>query len=249
MPTAARKTEPAPYIMKKKSLLILSCVLLLLAGAGGAGLYFFMPQQAPIAPPSPAPDKDSLPALARQQIGVTVSYTPDYVDLEYPMGDVPIESGVCTDVIIRALRLKGLDLQELVHEDMKKNFRSYPGRKLWRQRTADPSIDHRRVPNLELFFARIGWTVTEKPTDNPDDYKPGDLVTCYDAAHGRPHIMIVSDRKHAETGVPKVIHNSGKGTEENDDLFEFPITGHFRPVFDQPIQLPEPEKSQQKKKK
>ncbi len=236
--------------MKKKTAIILSTVLLLLAaGGGGVGLYFWQRQPQQAMPQAPAEDQDSLPALARRQIGVTVGYTADYVDLEYPMGDVPMESGVCTDVIIRALRLKGLDLQELVHEDMKNNFRSYPGRKLWRQRAADPSIDHRRVPNLELFFERIGWTVTEQPTDNPDDYKPGDLVTCFDAAHGRPHIMIVSDRKHAETGVPKVIHNSGKGTEENDDLFEFPITGHFRPVFGKPIQLPEPEKSKQKKKK
>ena len=233
--------------MKKKTAIILTSVLLLLAAAGGAGWYFWQPQEKPV-PQAPQEDLNSLPALARRQIGVTVGYTPDYVDLEYPMGDVPIESGVCTDVIIRALRLKGLDLQELVHEDMKNNFRSYPGRKLWRQRTADPSIDHRRVPNLELFFARIGWTVTEQPTDNPDDYKPGDLVTCYDAAHGRPHIMIVSDRKHAETGVPKVIHNSGKGTEENDDLFEFPITGHFRPEFDKPVQIPPPNQTKQKKK-
>ena len=233
--------------MKKKTAIILTSVLLLLAAAGGAGWYFWQPQEKPV-PQAPQEDLNSLPALARRQIGVTVGYTPDYVDLEYPMGDVPIESGVCTDVIIRALRLKGLDLQELVHEDMKNNFRSYPGRKLWRQRTADPSIDHRRVPNLELFFARIGWTVTEHPTDNPDDYKPGDLVTCYDAAHGRPHIMIVSDRKHAETGVPKVIHNSGKGTEENDDLFEFPITGHFRPEFDKPVQIPPPNQTKQKKK-
>lgn len=191
-------------------------------------------------------DPNGLPALARRQIGVTVGYTADYVDLEYPGGDVPMESGVCTDVIIRALRLKGLDLQELLHEDIKHNFRRYPGRKLWRQRAADPSIDHRRVPNLEIFFNRIGWSVTEHPTDNPDDYKPGDLVTCFDAAHGRPHIMIVSDRKHEQTGVPKVIHNSGKGTEENDDLFEFPITGHFRPVFGKPIQYPEPEKKKKK---
>ncbi|MBQ4595211.1 MAG: DUF1287 domain-containing protein [Akkermansia sp.] len=230
--------------MKKKALWIILCIILLAIG-GGVAVYYMQPEQAP-APAPPAEDENGLPALARRQIGVTVGYTADYVDLEYPGGDVPMESGVCTDVIIRALRLKGLDLQELLHEDIKHNFRRYPGRKLWRQRAADPSIDHRRVPNLEIFFNRIGWSVTEHPTDNPDDYKPGDLVTCFDAAHGRPHIMIVSDRKHAETGVPKVIHNSGKGTEENDDLFEFPITGHFRPVFGKPIQYPEPEKKKKK---
>ncbi|MBE6436244.1 MAG: DUF1287 domain-containing protein [Akkermansiaceae bacterium] len=235
--------------MRKKKRLIAILIGLLLSLIPLAILFknkWEAPSPVIITPIHLKEDPNGLPALARRQIGVTVGYTADYVDLEYPGGDVPMESGVCTDVIIRALRLKGLDLQELLHEDIKHNFRRYPGRKLWRQRAADPSIDHRRVPNLEIFFNRIGWSVTEHPTDNPDDYKPGDLVTCFDAAHGRPHIMIVSDRKHEQTGVPKVIHNSGKGTEENDDLFEFPITGHFRPVFGKPIQYPEPEKKKKK---
>ena len=233
---------------KKTNAILFTSLALLLLGGGGVGFYYLQQKEKAPAAPVSLEDANGLPALARKQIGVTVGYSPDYVVLDYPGGDVPMETGVCTDVVVRALRLKGIDLQQLVHEDMEKNFRKYPGRKLWRQRTADPSIDHRRVPNLELFFARIGWTVTEQPTDNPDDYKPGDLVTCYDAAHGRPHIMIVSDRKHAETGVPKVIHNSGKGTEENDDLFEFPITGHFRPEFDKPVQIPPPNQTKQKKK-
>lgn len=240
--------------MKKRKWLIAIVVGILLSIIPIAMLFF---SKKPAQQPTPESPKliqmveapNSLPALARKQIGVTVGYSPDYVDLEYPMGDVPMESGVCTDVVIRALRLKGLDLQELVHTDIKDNFRRYPGRKLWRQRAADPSIDHRRVPNLEVFFERIGWSVTETPTDNPADYLPGDIVTCFDAAHGRPHIMIVSDRKNAETGVPKVIHNSGNGTEENDDLFEFPITGHYRPVYDKPITLPQPEPTKNNKKR
>lgn len=179
--------------------------------------------------------------MARKQIGVTVRYEATYEVLDYPGGDIPIETGVCTDVIIRALRHKGIDLQQLVHEDMKRNFRLYPGRKLWRQRAPDASIDHRRVPNLEVFFTRIGWRVTDTPSTNPADYLPGDIVTYEDKAHDWQHILIVSNRINEETGVPKVIHNSGKGTEENDDLFKFPIQGHFRPVYDAPITLPEPE--------
>lgn len=221
---------------KKKLLLYLGLGLLCLGTGATLSYYLSLPKPIEMAP---LDESNSLPALARKQIGVTVSYAPDYVVLDYPGGDVPMETGVCTDVVIRALRLKGIDLQQLVHEDMEKNFRLYPGRKLWRQRAADSSIDHRRVPNLELFFERIGWSVTDEPTDNPDDYLPGDIVTCFDAAHGRPHIMIVSDRCN-EAGIPQVIHNSGKGTEENNDLFEFPVTTHFRPNYADPITLPEP---------
>lgn len=232
--------------MTKKRLLIYLTFALISLGLVGS-LFFFLPELEPSVA-GPAEDPDGLPALARRQIGVTVSYAPDYVVIDFPGGDVPMETGVCTDVIIRALRLKGIDLQQLVNEDMEQNFRLYPGRKLWRQRAADSSIDHRRVPNLELFFERIGWSVTDEPTDNPEDYLAGDIVTCYDAAHGRPHIMIVSDRCNEE-GIPQVIHNSGKGTEENNDLFEFPVSAHFRPYYGEPISLPQPEPKQQTKNK
>lgn len=213
---------------KRTTWWLLGSLVLLLLSAGVSLLYLCGGE-----PPTPQAQEDptSLPALARRQIGVTTEYSAEYVVLDYPGGDVPAQSGVCTDVIIRALRHKGIDLQQLVHEDMKANYRRYPSRKLWRQRATDPSIDHRRVPNLEVFFTRIGWEVTPTPTDNPADYRPGDLVTCYDAKHGRPHIMIVSNRINPSTGVPKVIHNSGKGTQENDALFDFPITGHYRPVY------------------
>ena len=212
---------------RKKWWLFGSLAILLIIGTGVCLLCLCGDE--PPAPPEE--DTTSLPALARRQIGVTTEYSAEYVVLDYPGGDVPAQSGVCTDVIIRALRHKGIDLQQLVHEDMKDNYRRYPSRKLWKQRATDPSIDHRRVPNLEVFFTRIGWEVTPTPTDNPADYRPGDLVTCYDAKHGRPHIMIVSNRINPSTGVPKVIHNSGKGTQENDALFDFPITGHYRPVY------------------
>lgn len=163
-----------------------------------------------------------LPELARRQIGVTVEYDSAYVRLAYPGGDVPVERGVCTDVVIRALRLLDFDLQKEVHEDMKRNFAAYP--KLWGLKRPDKNIDHRRVPNLQTFFKRRGWGLPV--TENPADYKPGDLVTSL-VGGSLPHIMIVSDRRNAE-GVPLVIHNIGAGTEEEDCLFAFPLSGHYR---------------------
>lgn len=163
-----------------------------------------------------------LPELARCQIGVTVEYDGSYERLSYPGGDVPIERGVCTDVVIRALRHLDFDLQKEVHEDMKRNFSAYPKR--WGLKRPDKNIDHRRVPNLQTFFKRRGWSlpVTQKAAD----YKPGDLVTCT-VGGNLPHIMIVSDRK-SEDGTPLIIHNIGAGTEEEDCLFTFPLTGHYR---------------------
>ena len=163
-----------------------------------------------------------LPELARRQIGVTVEYDPAYVSLEYPGGDVPEERGVCTDVVIRALRLLNFDLQKEVHEDMKRHFSAYPGR--WGLKGPDKNIDHRRVPNLQTFFKRRGWQLPV--TQTAADYKPGDLVTCLLGDY-LPHIMIVSDRK-SEAGTPLIIHNIGAGTEEEDCLFAFPLTGHYR---------------------
>ena len=163
-----------------------------------------------------------LPALARQQIGVTIEYDGSYESLSYPGGDVPSSRGVCTDVVIRALRHLHFDLQKEVHEDMKRNFSRYPKR--WGLRRPDRNIDHRRVPNLQTFFTRKGWSLPV--TDNPKDYRPGDLVTCM-VGGNLPHIMIVSDRKNDE-GVPLIIHNIGGGTEEEDALFLFPLNGHYR---------------------
>ena len=163
-----------------------------------------------------------LPELARRQIGVTVEYDSAYVGLAYPGGDVPDERGVCTDVVIRALRLLDFDLQKEVHEDMKRNFAAYP--KYWGLKRPDKNIDHRRVPNLQTFFKRRGWGLPV--SRNAADYKPGDLVTCL-VGDSLPHIMIVSDRRNEE-GIPLVIHNIGVGTEEEDCLFTFPLTGHYR---------------------
>ena len=159
---------------------------------------------------------------ARTQIGQTTMYDPAYVGLKYPDGDVPLERGVCTDVIIRALRKgAGLDLQKLVHEDMKKAFAKYP--KIWGLKKTDRNIDHRRVPNLSCYFERKGYSLGA--SKNKRDYLAGDLVACL--VGKRPHIMIVSDKK-AEDGTPLVIHNIGSGTKEENTLFAFKITGHFR---------------------
>jgi uncharacterized protein YijF (DUF1287 family) len=160
---------------------------------------------------------------ARKQVGVTLSYDPAYVPLKYPGGDVPREQGVCTDVVIRALR-DGLeqDLQKLVHEDMLAHFSAYP--KNWGLSRTDKNIDHRRVPNLQAFFKRRGCALAV--TKDAAKFQPGDLVTCTVPPH-LPHVMIVSDQKTTE-GVPLVIHNIGAGAREEDVLFTYPLTGHYR---------------------
>ena len=164
-----------------------------------------------------------LVSAARKQIGVTVRYVPDYQRIAYPNGDVPREQGVCVDVVIRALRdARKVDLQQLVHEDMKANFAKYPQN--WGLKKTDANIDHRRVPNLQCYFTRKGYAL--KVTTRANDYHSGDFVTCTVA--GRlPHIMLISDRK-SKDGTPLVIHNIGQGTQEEDSLFAYPITGHYR---------------------
>ncbi len=152
----------------------------------------------------------------------TVRYEPAYLKLPYPGGDVPADTGVCTDEVIRSYRALGLDLQKLVHEDMKANFSAYP--KNWGLSRPDPNIDHRRVPNLKTFFKRRGASLPV--TDKPEDYKPGDLITCTVPPH-LPHIAIVVP---APDGGPRpwIVHNIGSGPQMEDRLFEFPLTGHYR---------------------
>ncbi len=173
------------------------------------------------AAPSPSA---SLVSAARKQIGVTTRYDPAYVVLAYPGGDVPKERGVCTDVVIRAFRAQGLDLQRSVHEDMRGHFSRYP--QSWGLRGPDRNIDHRRVPNLQTWFARQGWSLTSIGKD-ASDFRPGDLVT-WMLPGNLPHIGIVSDRKGL-LGTPLIIHNIGSGTREENMLFVYRITGHYRP--------------------
>lgn len=174
---------------------------------------------------APAPSTPPRVIAARRQIGVTTVYDPAYVRLSYPNGDVPQDRGVCTDVVIRALRAEDLDLQRSVHEDMRAHFAKYPRK--WGLRGPDRNIDHRRVPNLQTWFARQGWSRT--PTRNARDYRAGDLVT-WMLPGDLPHIGIVGDRI-SPAGTPLIVHNIGRGTREEDILFAYPITGHYRPAL------------------
>ncbi len=162
-------------------------------------------------------------ALERTKAKVT--YDGRYFSIPYPKGDVPDYLGVCTDVVIRAYRKLGIDLQQLVHEDMRDNFSHYPKR--WGLRKPDRNIDHRRVPNLETYFTRKGFA--RKISKNASDYLPGDLVT-WDLEPGRgelPHIGILVPNPQGR-GQPWVVHNIGAGPEISNSLFSWKITGHFR---------------------
>ena len=173
------------------------------------------------AQPSPP-----LVAAARRQIDVTRLYDPAYVEMPYPGGDVPAERGVCTDVIVRALRIQGLDLQRAIHEDMRASFAAYP--QSWGLKGPNPHIDHRRVPNQMRWFEREGWS--QPITTNADDYIGGDIAAWKLTDSGLLHIGIVSDRKTRE-GTPLVIHNIGNGAQEDDILFRHAIIGHYRPIM------------------
>ena len=164
-----------------------------------------------------------LVAAARAQVGVTLAYDPSYQRIAYPMGDVPLERGVCSDVVVRAFRGVGIDLQAEMHGDMKRYFAAYP--RIWGLRRTDANIDHRRVPNLATWFTRQGYDLSV--TADPADYQPGDVVA-WVLDNGRPHIGIVSDRRSADGTRPLMIHNIGWGAREDDALFEYRITGHFR---------------------
>jgi len=176
-----------------------------------------------LAPIASANSADDVVLAAQERTQADVRYDPKYVKLTYPGGDVPADTGVCTDVIIRTYRNAfSFDFQKAVHEDMRRNFRAYP--KNWGLKRPDKNIDHRRVPNLETFLKRQGAAVAI--TKNAEDYQPGDIVSW--RLGGRlPHIGIVSDRK-SEWGTPLIIHNVGAGPVEDDLLFNTDIHGHFR---------------------
>jgi uncharacterized protein YijF (DUF1287 family) len=152
-----------------------------------------------------------------------VVYNPAYIAIPYPNGDVPQHTGVCTDVIIRAYRLVGIDLQKEVHEDMSRNFEEYP--KIWQLKKPDKNIDHRRVPNLMKFFERHGTVL--KVSTNAADYRAGDIVI-WNLPGNLPHIGIVVNRKSVDGKRYQVVHNIGNGQELSDCLFQYTITGHYR---------------------
>ena len=172
---------------------------------------------------------NSSPALkaiidgAIDQIGKTTSYDPSYQKLDYPNGDVPIETGVCSDVIIRAFRQAKVDLQKDVHEDMRSNFSAYPTR--WGLKGPDANIDHRRVPNLMTYFGRKGKSLASMSADS---FLPGDIVT-WDLGGGYDHIGMVTNVWYKPTRHYLVVHNIGNnGTHMDDSLFAWRITGHYR---------------------
>lgn len=154
-----------------------------------------------------------------------VTYNGAYFKIAYPMGDIPAEYGVCTDVVIRAYRKLGIDLQQLVHEDMRGNFSLYPAKRNWGQTKTDTNIDHRRVPNLQIFFTRHGKKLAV--TNKPGDYQTGDLVT-WILPGNLPHIGIVTNKLSADGQRPLIVHNIGAGPKLEDMLFEYPISGHYR---------------------
>jgi uncharacterized protein YijF (DUF1287 family) len=171
----------------------------------------------------PADGVARLVGAAVAQTGHPVRYDGAYRRIAYPMGDVPAGIGVCTDVVIRAYRAVGVDLQQHVHEDMRTAFSAYP--RAWGMARPDPNIDHRRVPNLQTFFRRRG---TARPrSSNPSDYAPGDVVTWL-LPGNLPHVGLVIDRRSADGARPLIVHNIGRGPEIEDALFAFPITGHYR---------------------
>ncbi len=174
----------------------------------------------------------SQPAIAQKNLSdcaieltkQNVIYDPSYFSIDYPNGDVPSNRGVCTDVVIRAYRKLGIDLQKLVHEDMKNNFHLYP--KIWGLKSTDKNIDHRRVPNLMTFFKRKG--IEKAITKNPINYLPGDIV-CWNLGGGLTHIGIVIDKKSNDDGKRNlIVHNIGGGQVIEDILFDYRIIGHYK---------------------
>jgi uncharacterized protein YijF (DUF1287 family) len=175
------------------------------------------------APPSRS-DQDfltRLSAAAIERSHHSVRYVSDYVHISYPGGDVPANTGVCTDEVVRSYRAVGVDLQKEVHEDIVRNFNAYPH---GRQRCPDSNIDHRRVPNLMVFFARNGTRLSVR--QRAEDYSPSDIVA-WDLGGGVTHIGIVIDQR-GSNGRYMVVHNIGCGPQMEDVLFDWKIIGHYR---------------------
>ena len=188
----------------------------------------------PLKPPEQETETRTLPANsspnlkividgAIDQVGKTTSYDPSYQKIDYPNGDVPIETGVCSDVIVRAFRKGGIDLQKDVHEDMKSNFSAYPTK--WGLNGPDANIDHRRVPNLETYFTRKGKSLST--TGGSDRFLPGDVIT-WDLGTGQDHVGMVANVWYKPSQRYLIVHNIGAGTRMEDVLFAWKITGHYR---------------------
>lgn len=186
-------------------------------------LLFFWPGLVAFRTGEPQGFTRKLSAAALERTRHRVRYDGSYQRLDYPDGDVPAGIGVCTDVVIRAYRQLGIDLQQKVHEEMKDHFDAFP--RIWGLAAPDTNIDHRRVPNLMVFFARKGEVL--EISDDPKDYVAGDIVT-WMLPGNLPHIGILVDRYADRGRRPKVVHNIGRGPQLEDMLFDYPITGHYR---------------------
>ncbi|WP_075187153.1 DUF1287 domain-containing protein [Teredinibacter haidensis] len=171
------------------------------------------------------PFAEKLVQAAIERTRHQIIYNGSYQKIAYPNGDVAADRGVCTDVIIRSYRKLGIDLQKDLHEDIRNHFDLYPSKRIWGHNKPDTNIDHRRVPNLQVFFSRKGQTLTI--SQNPEDYRPGDLVT-WKLPGNLPHIGIVTDQIDPHSGNLMVVHNIGAGPQLDDSLFAFTLTGHYR---------------------
>lgn len=214
--------------MSPKLLVILMLVSGLLAGCRNGGSSVVTPDTATSEKPPrneiASPEIRKVLESAQEQIRTTREYTQRYFVIPYPNGDVPPETGACTDVIIRSFRKAGIDLQKEVHEDMRVNFSAYP--KKWGLARTDPNIDHRRVPNLQTFFTRKGKSLPV--TNDSANYKPGDVVIWDLDGKGMTHIGLVSNVWNEQTKRFSIIHNIGGGVNLEDRLFEWKVTGHYR---------------------
>lgn len=174
-------------------------------------------------PANVSPEARRVVEAAIEQAKYTLIYDPSYVNLDYPGGDVPLDRGVCTDVVIRSFRKAGVDLQKEVHEDMKRAFAAYPRK--WGLNQPDTNIDHRRVPNLMTFFARKGKAL--RVTSKAEDYLPGDVVS-WDLETGQSHIGVVTNLWAESSENYLIAHNIGSGVKVENVLFNWRITGHYR---------------------
>jgi uncharacterized protein YijF (DUF1287 family) len=203
--------------------------LVVVVGAAVAALtapaWLALPQSNPSSEARRGEFTQRLVAAAIERTHHVVRYDPAYVRIPYPDGDVPADTGVCTDEIIRSYRSVGVDLQKEVHEDMAQNFDLYPRRWRWLNSHPDSNIDHRRVPNLMVFFARKGESLAL--SSRAEDYAPGEIVT-WDLGGGVPHVGLLVDQKSPQSGRYMIVHNIGQGPRMEDVLFNWKITGHYR---------------------
>jgi hypothetical protein len=227
--STAQALASGSFILRQASVSIQSLTMRTAQNAVGwlllLGVSAACSAQTVTAPASRADFIRRLVAAAVERTHHTVRYESAYVGIPYPGGDVPAETGACTDEIIRSYRAVGVDLQKEVHEDMVDNFDLYPSKTRYHARSTDKNIDHRRVPNLMVFFQRKGESLPI--TRRAEDYAPGDLVT-WDLSRNVPHIGIVVDQKSHWSGRYLMLHNIGEGPKMQDVLFDWKITGHYR---------------------